>query len=188
LFNGSLYSLREELHMAHVRRLQDAAVFAAAFCLLSADAVRGGQSREIDRPTPLTSTEMSVDVNGNVTHYFSLEVGPGEVTIVTKFSGSNLFLYIKDADGKDLGCSTLSVGSGQNIKRCSFTRKRKALLEVEVVAAREYSFRLSGAVSVAAGSATWLDGLPRQGILQLKMKDGSTKEIDLREVAAVSIR
>jgi hypothetical protein len=39
--------------------------------------------------------------------------------------------------------------------------------------AHSYRFRLGGAVDVGG---RWLDGLPKQGVLVLKMTDGTTKK------------
>jgi hypothetical protein len=183
------------------------AIATAISCSLVFNAVGSAQSAEMDRPTSLSAPQVSITFNTpNVVHYYSFNAGPGEVTIMVgskanggAFGGGTVYWTLYDQDSKKVDTITLSSGSTetQEIHRYTLKTRMTVLLKVDaqmvcVCAPTQqgglYRFRLSGAVDVGGGSEAWLTGIPHEGLLTLRMKDGSTREIDLKEVAGISIR
>lgn len=159
---------------------------------LCASTTASAQSTELDRPTRLTSTETKAFVDRDVTHYYVLDAGPGEISIA--MAVNHLMTYWKIL-GPDLnpvaGDNLHASAEDQKITRLNLLRKVSLILKVENTAyttgAGFYRFRLGGAVDLGGGEP-WLSGIPHEGILSIKMKDGSTKEIDLTQVTGLRIK
>lgn len=167
-------------------------MLASVWCSFSVRAA-AAQSTEMDRPTRLSSPDASVVVDRPVTHYYAFDAGPGEITVLVAVTHLLVNWDLLDPNLKSMtGDSLYNSGSeDQKITRITLTRKATVVLKLRsdvysIGGGGSYRFRVGGAVDVGSGS--WISNIPHQGILTVKMKDGSIKEIDLKEVAAVSVR
>jgi hypothetical protein len=169
------------------------------------------QSSDRDRPTVLTSGEISGSLNNhNGESFYSFTAGPGELTITvdvtvnhrrdeTQIGVLNFELLGRDASTSILCCVRL-------------TRRQTVILHTTngPVGGGTFHVRLSGANSFS-GSTTRggydtnndtnndnnrersnRDGeqitVPETGILHIRMKNGTTQDIDLNRVRNISVR
>ncbi|MBL8186464.1 MAG: hypothetical protein JNK38_00570 [Acidobacteria bacterium] len=162
----------------------------------------GAQSTDRDSPTKLTSPEISgfVDSKSAENNYFySFVAGPGEVVITLDISKVNSDASIRyeifDEDAKSLIYDdAVAFGSSEERKIKRFVLSRKVLLILKISPGHiwgrresgRFRLRISGAVDLS--SAASLACLPKQGILRIKMKDGSIKEIDLKQTDEITIQ
>lgn len=179
-------------------------ILASACCSVFVS-VAAAQSTEMDRPTRLSSPEASIRFDASVVHYYSFTAGPGEFTILVAAQHNSFYaagwmhFTLYDQNMKEMQDVSLSLGTNekQEIHRYTLSKKSNVLLKVSADntcvcsgAANwgRYRFRLSGAIDVGGDQVAWITGIPHEGILTVKMKDGSSQEIDLKKVAGISIR
>lgn len=131
--------------------------------LVLAGSMLAAQSTEMGRPTQLTSREFSADFERNVTHYYSFEAGPGELTFLIGAQSIDGSAYVQwriyDVNLKEVnGFGYFQTGNNEEQKIDRFTLKKKEKILITVVCQRvtsrggKYHFRLSGAVDLPESS------------------------------------
>lgn len=125
------------------------------------------QSTELDRPTRLTSREVTVRVGAPTTHYFAFDVGPGDFTILFAarldggiYSGGAISCDLYDGDLNKLSlyvkCPNFGINT-ESQERTTITAQQKGtvVLAVTVLTLAEartanarYRLRLGGAVNI----------------------------------------
>jgi hypothetical protein len=193
-------------------------IYAVVVCFLAlvvSAKVANAQSKDKDSPTQLTSGEISglLGDNAGDDYFYTFMAGPGEVTVTMSVeagrdsSSSAVTFHLFNDDDKPIATSAVFAFRGQTareVKRISFTRRRRVLLRVsipdEVLGSGKYKVSLDGAVTFASSTggsvADLVDSinktqdvrcLPPKGTLVIKMKDGSKKIIDLSEAETVTV-
>jgi hypothetical protein len=203
-------------------------VFGLAIILLALAATATAQSSDRDRPTVLSSGEISGSLNDhNGEKFYSFTAGPGELTITvdvtvnhrrdeTQIGVLNFELLGRDASTSLLCCEfaqTSDGGTGRDVKSVRLTRRQTVILHTTngPVGGGTFRVRLSGAGSFS--TSTFGGGntdnnnndnsdnnrdrgnragdqitVPESGILRIRMKDGTSRDIDLSRVRNISIR
>jgi hypothetical protein len=185
--------------------------------LIAATGSANAQSTDRNHPTPLTSNELSGELDDNGGEFFfSFVAGPGELTIavdVTSTGGTLAMPFeLLNANGADalLCCefaqANASGETGRAVKSVRLRSRQTVILHLteNQYGAGNYRVRLSGPTSFGGGAAsegvyqpsgrpgTSAGGnrmnLPASGTLRIRMRDGSTKEIDLSLVREVSVQ
>jgi hypothetical protein len=152
------------------------------------------QSTEMDRPTRLNQPEVSAVVDTPIIHYYAFDAGPGEVTILVAATHLLVNWELLDPNMRSMTEDSLYNGDtneDQKMTKIKLIRKATVVLKVRSNiysngGGGTYRFRLGGAVDV--GGEPWIATIPHVGILTIKMKDGSLKQIDLKDVVGVSVR
>ncbi len=176
-------------------------LFSLAFIMALA-AVATGQSTDRDNPTKLTSQEISGYVDGDNSgklYYYSFVAGPGEVVITLDVKAvgyhTSTGFDIFDQNAQMITNERVSAIKGGEERRVNrFVLSRKSSLIIRLTPGGTYGkhesgafrLRLSGAVDVSGASQPTC--LPKQGTLRIKMKDGSVKEIDLKQADEITIQ
>lgn len=181
-----------------------------------ATAATAAQSTNRDRPTPLVSNELSGNLEGRGGEtFYSFTAGPGELTITVDVKSSEGTLAMPfellSANGADvlLCCEYAQADApgetGRAVKSIKLRRQQTVILHLTEYKYGSGTFRvrLSGPVTfVGAGESVGSIGgerggrdygrnrmgMPTSGTLRIRMKDGSTKEIDLSLVQTVSVQ
>ena len=172
------------------------------------------QSANRDRPTPLVSSELSGELRGNGGEsFYSFTAGPGELTVTVDVKSSDGTLAMPfellSANGADvlLCCEYAQAdatgGTGRAVKSVRLRQRQTVILHLteNKYGAGTFRVRLSGPVAFAEGSARSVSderadgnngrnrmGMPTSGTLVIRMRDGSTKEIDLSLVRNLSVQ
>jgi hypothetical protein len=179
---------------------------------IAAVSVVAAQSRDRNRPTAINNNE----VRGTLTahggeSFYSFTAGPGELTITVevKSTGGTLAMPFEllEANGADSilcceGAQADTTGeTGRTVKTVRIKSRRTVILHLTEYEYGEGTFvvRLSGAVAYTGSSEAVREdrignngsgnrmGMPKNGTLQIRMRDGSTKEIDLSLVREISV-
>lgn len=175
----------------------------AMFVFLIALAVAAiGQSTDRDNPTKLTKPEISGFIDGQnarTQYYYSVTAGPGElvITLDVKAVGYHTSVAYKifDQDAREIADGSVdSVQGGENRRVDRFVLSRKTSFIIRLTPgpiwgkseSGSFRLRLSGPVDVSGASSPTC--LPKQGTLRVKMKDGSIKEIDLKQADEITIQ
>jgi hypothetical protein len=167
-----------------------------------------------DRPRPLNSSELSGEFEGKGGEsFYSFTAGPGELTIavdVKSIDGTFAMPFeLLGANGADsiLCCEFAQAATpgetGRTVKSVRLKRRQTIILHLTENEGVRGTFRvrLNGPVSFAEESESQARdnrvgtgnghrgrmGMPAGGTLFLRMKDGSTKEIDLSLVRDVYV-
>jgi hypothetical protein len=185
--------------------------------LMAATASVNAQSTDRNHPTPLTSNELSGELHGNGGEtFYSFVAGPGELTIAVEVNSTDgtfaMPFELLNANGADslLCCEFAQADApgqtGRAVKSVRLRSRQTVILHLTEYqyGAGTYQVRLSGPTSFGGGVAprgvsqssgrqgTLADGnrmnLPASGTLHIRMRDGSTKEIDLSLVREVSVQ
>ena len=138
-------------------------VLSFLFMIISSVGLANSQSKDRDKPTPLTSNVVSGTLStdrGKESYYYSCIAGPGEVTItltVDSATGSNLDqvqfdLYDEDEVRIASQLARACCGkSGQAVARVNITRRQSVLLGISIseyhYGGGKYRIRLGGAVT-----------------------------------------
>ena len=170
------------------------------------------QSGDRDHPTPLNSDELRGVLRGiGGESFYSFTAGPGELTITVEVKSREGTLAMPfellDTNAADslLCCEFAQADSdgltGRTVKSVTIKGRRTVILHLteNQYGAGTFFVRLSGAVGFAAKSASPQGrigysgpgnrmGMPANGTLRIRMRDGSTKEIDLSLVQEVSVQ
>jgi hypothetical protein len=180
--------------------------------LIAATSVVVAQSRDRDRPTPINNNELRGVLNGRGGEsFYSFTAGPGDLTITVEVKSTDGTLAMPfellEANAADsiLCCEFAQAGTtgetGRVVKTVRIKSRRTVVLHLTEYeyGAGTFLVRLSGAVAFAdrsepaqgnrIGNTGRGDrmGMPTNGTLHIRMKDGSTKEIDLSLVQEVSV-
>ena len=161
-----------------------------------------GQSTDRDNPTKLTSPEISGFVDGQNAgkqYYYSVTAGPGElvVTLDVRAVGNHTSVEyeIFDPDARKIAgeyVSSQKGGENRRVDRFVLSRKTSFIIRLTPgtvwgkIESGTFRLRLSGPVDISGASS--LTCLPKQGTLRIKMKDGSVKEIDLKQADEITIQ
>jgi hypothetical protein len=182
--------------------------------LITATSTAVAQSRERDHPTRLDSDELRGVLHGNGGEsFYSFTAGPGELTITVEVKSREGTLAMPfellSANAADvlLCCEYAQADAtgltGRTVKSVRIKSRQTVILhltENENNVSGTFFVRLSGAVAFAgtSGSAQGSRigysgpgnrmGMPANGTLRIRMRDGSTKEIDLSLVQEVSVQ
>lgn len=184
---------------------------------MAATGSANAQSTNRDHPTPLTSNELSGELNGDGGEtFYSFVAGPGELTITVDVQSTDGTLAMPfellNANGADaLICCEFAQAdapgqTGRAVKSVRLRSRQTIILHLteNKYGAGNYRVTLSGPASFGGGAAskgvyqtsgrpgTSAGGnrmnLPASGTLRIRMRDGSTKEIDLSLVRDVSVQ
>lgn len=170
------------------------------FLIVLVEAV-AGQSTDRDNPTKLTKPEISGLVDGKNARscYYSLTVGPGEFVITLDVKGvgdhTSIGYELFDQDARLIDNGSVGAvkgGEERKVGRLNFDRKTTLIIRLQP--ATIWGQRESGAFRVRLSGAVDFDGassptcLPKQGTLRVKMKDGTIKEIDLKQADEIKIQ
>ena len=185
--------------------------------LMAATGSASAQSTDRNHPTPLTSNELSGELHGNGGEtFYSFVAGPGELTIAVDVKSTDgtfaMPFELLNANGADalLCCEFAQADApgqtGRDVKSIRLRSKQTVILHLTEYqyGAGSYRVRLSGPVSFGGGVAPRgvyqssgrpdisaggnRMNLPASGTLHIRMRDGSTKEIDLSLVREVSVQ
>jgi hypothetical protein len=184
--------------------------------LIAATDSAAAQSTDRNRPTPLTSNELSGELHGNGGEtFYSFVAGPGELTIAVEVKSTDGTLAMPfellNANGADaLVCCEFAQAdapgqTGRAVKSVRLRSRQTVILHLTEYqyGAGTYRVRLSGPISFGGAASrgmyplsdrqgTTAGGnrmnLPTSGTLHIRMRDGSTKEIDLSLVREVSVQ
>jgi len=166
------------------------------------------QSKDKNKPTPITSTEVSgtSGKQDNREFYYSFTVGPGELVVTLDVEGlsgrvdreSLVRLTFYDQDFHEVGKfqrkSGLNGESKRQIEKYNFSKETLLVMRVTFEpGASKYKVRLGGSVSVEEPASPPVPSgevlkLPKVGILTIKMRDGSVRTINLSEVQEANIK
>lgn len=160
------------------------------------------QSRDKDKPTPITSSEVS-GASKKEDHrelYYSLTAGPGELVVTLDVEGlsgrvdreSLVRLTFYDPDSHEVGKfdrqSGLNGESKRRVERYSFPKETPLVMRVTFEnGASKYKVGFGGDVSVEQTTNPPVTSgqvlqLPKTGVLTIKMRDGSVHTINLTDV------
>ena len=182
--------------------------------VIATTASAAAQSTNRDRATPLVSSELRGDLEGHGHEsFYSFTAGPGELTITVDVKSSEGTLAMPfellSANGADplLCCEYAQADApsetGRAVKSITLRRRQTIILHLTENSYGRGTFRirLSGPVVFAeipggsvGGEGLGRDngrnrmGMPTTGTLRIRMRDGSTKEIDLSLVQTVSVQ
>lgn len=165
------------------------------------------QSKDKDKPTPMTSTEVSGVSRKQDRRelYYSFTAGPGELAVTLDVEGlsgrsdreSLVRLTFYDQEFHEVGQierqSGLNGEKKRHVERYNFPKPTPLVMRLTFeTGASKYKVGLGGEVSVerppnpAVPSAETLR-LPKAGVLTIKMRDGSVQTIDLKEIQDAKI-
>jgi hypothetical protein len=139
-------------------------MFIAMTLLLVSASVAFGQERSKDRdnPTPLTSNELSDDLDGSNDEYFyKFSAGPGKLTVMFEVTasgtnaGAHLDLFDMDSRSilSDVLAQGVDSGSERVVKSVQLGRRRDIVMRIKGIRYGDnggngvYKVRLNGAVS-----------------------------------------
>lgn len=123
------------------------------------------QSRDRDKPTQLTSNEISGLIGDNIgdNYNYSFVAGPGEVSITLSVEAgrvhnpqwNNVGFDLFNEEGRRIAMKwvmALNGNTNQEVEHISFTRRQRVLLRIIIgdynVGSGKYKLQLSGAVDV----------------------------------------
>jgi len=160
------------------------------------------QSKDKDKPTPITSNQVSGVSKKQDTRelYYSFTAGPGELVVTLDVQGlsgradreSLVRLTFYDQEFHEVGNverqSGLNGESKRHIEKYNFPKETPLVMRLTFeTGASSYKVSLGGNVlveqpanpPVTPGEAL---RLPKAGVLTIKMRDGSIRTINLAEV------
>ena len=162
------------------------------------------QSKDKDKPTPLTSAEVSGVSRKEDRRelYYSFTAGPGELVVTLDVEGlsgrsdreSLVRLTFLDQDSHEVGKfhrqSGLNGDNKRQVEKYNLTKQTSLVMRVTFEAgASKYKVGLSGDVSleqpdgpVDTSAPGELLKLPKTGVLTIKMRDGSVRTINLADI------
>ena len=185
------------------RAVSGAIATLTAFMCLSVSA--NAQSTDVGHPTPLTENSIRGTLEKAENNFYVFPAGPGEVSAALFvqacspcFAKANLQSF--SANGVTSLCPLVQViatNGATEQKACTaqLTRRQTVMLRIgraEGGPKSGFQVRISGDIASDAAAAT--AGETRTGTpggyrtLVIKMKDGSTQEIDLSKIADIIFR
>ena len=164
------------------------------------------QSKDRDNPTPLTSNEVTgqVDVDDTREYFYTFIANPGEVTITLDVLPENSFLKVnvdlfeKTSAKQILSFYGSSSGfhSDREIRSVRFTRQQPVVMRVRWPNPHKqggYRVKLGGAVKLAGHQLpatetnTSVLSVPNQRTLRIEIDDGTTQEFNLTRIRRILI-
>jgi hypothetical protein len=180
--------------------------------VIAAASIAMAQSRDRDHPTPINNNELRGSLSGRGGEsFYSFTAGPGDLTITVEVKSTDGTLAMPfellEANAADsiLCCEFAQASApgetGRSVKTVRIRSRRTVILHLTEYeyGAGTFFVRLSGAVASAGrfdspqGNRIGYNGpdgrmgMPANGTLHIRMKDGSTKEIDLSLVREISV-
>ena len=176
------------------------------------------QSSSRDNPTPLNSGDITGNMNDHDKEsFYSFTAGPGEVTITVDVKaqrdtqGVLNFEVLARNGATSLECCHYAQGdgggTGRNVATFKLTKRQTVILHTTngPIGGGTFRIRLSGATAfsggVTGGGPGKGDGggrergeggeqvnVPTRGTLHIRMKNGTTKDIDLSLIRSVTVR
>ena len=160
------------------------------------------QSRDKEQPTPFTSTDVSgvSRKEDRREFYYSFAAGPGELVVTLDVEGlsgrsdreSLVRLTFYDQDSREVGKverqSGLNGERRRHVEKYTFTKQTPLVMRVTFDnGASKYKVDLGGEVSLGQPAKTSAASgdvfqLPKDGVLTIRMRDGSVHTINLPEV------
>lgn len=157
-------------------RLYAPVMLIAMMLLFASTSAAFGQERSKDRdkPTPLTSSELSDDLDGSNDEYFyKFSAGPGKLTVMFEVtaSGTNAGAHLDlfDADSKSILSDVLAQGvdsgSERVVKSVQLGRRRDLVMRIKGIKYGDnggngiYKVRLEGAVDLKKADTPQADAL-----------------------------
>ena len=192
---GSTLNLRMR---AHAFGLLVAALLILAIAVESA-AAQSRESRDIDHPVRLTSTEITRPIAENREIFYTFVAGPGELTMTLDLMqqdvGATVEITVYDMNAKQI---TSFYGwalekNTRRVERINFPRRQQSLMKISVTHSTDhykgdFRLRLAGALDQARSeSGPGAGAVPSSGMLRILMKDGSMQEIAMREVQQIIV-
>lgn len=191
--------------------------FILAFLLFALAGTASAQSSNRDNPTPLNSGEISGNMNDhNKETFYSFTAGPGEVTITLDVNarrdeqGVLNFDVLARNGATSLACCYFAQGdgggTGREVASFKLTKRQTVILHTTngPIGGGTFRIRLSGATSLsgpASGGGNLNSdndqglgnrgdqlSIPASGTLHIRMKNGTTKDIDLSLIRSVTVR
>jgi hypothetical protein len=178
------------------------ATLTAVLCLAGS---ANAQSTDVGHPTPLTENSIRGTLEKAENNFYVFPAGPGEVSAALFveacsgcFAKANVQLF--SANGVTPLCPLVQViatNGATEQKACTaqLTRRQAVMLRVgraEGGPKSTLQVRISGEIASDAGAASAAEtrtGTPAgYRTLVIKMKDGSTQEIDLSKIADIIFR
>ena len=160
------------------------------------------QSRDRNKPTPMTSSQVSGSSRKEDRRelYYSFTAGPGELIVTLDVQGlsgrvdslSLVRLTFYEQDFQEVGKVDRQSGlNGENkrqIGKFNLSKETPLVMRLTFEAgASKYKVSLSGPVSAGkpaepAGTSSEALRLPKTGVLNIKMRDGSVRTINLADI------
>lgn len=189
--------------LRNIRALAGTAATLAAILCIAGSA--HAQSTDAGRPTTLTTNSIRGTLEKQENNYYVFQAGPGEVSVALFveacdpcFAKASVQLF--SGNGVTPLCQPVQItatngSTKQGACTAQLTRRQAVLLRVgraDGGAKSTYQVRVTGAVAFddgGAGATETRGGTPAgYRTLIIKMKDGSTQEIDLSKVANMIFR
>ena len=176
------------------------------------------QSSNRDYPTQLNSSEITGNMNDHKKEsFYSFTAGPGELTITLDVNANrdeqgvlNFDLFARNG-ATSLACCYFAQGdgggTGREVATVKLTKRQTVILHTTngPIGGGTFRIRLSGATtfggSTGGGDYSNDNGngrergeggeqinVPTSGILHIRMKNGTTKDIDLSLIRSVTVR
>ena len=160
------------------------------------------QSRDKDKPTPITSAQVSgvSRKEDSREFYYSFTAGPGGLVVTLDVEGLNgrvdslslVRLTFYDQDSREVGKferqSGLNGESKRHVERYNFPNETPLVMRITFGnGASKYKVGLGGDVSIEKtanppATSTEVLRLPKTGVLTIKMRDGSVRTVNLAEI------
>lgn len=182
-----------------------AGTIAALAVILSLAGSANPQSTDVGHPTPLTTNSIRGTLEKQENNYYIFTAGPGEVSVAlfveacpSCFAKANVQLF--SANGVTPLCplaQVIATNGATEQKACTarLAKRQAIMLRVgrgEGGPKSTFQVRISGdgaSDGIGAGATETRGGTPSgYRTLVIKMKDGSTQEIDLSNVADIIFR
>ena len=180
--------------------------FAAVVILIASASPAAAQSREsrdIDHPVRLTSSELARPIAVNREIFYTFIAGPGELTmtldLLQKSVGATVEITLYDKEAKSI-TSFYGWALAQNareIRHIKFPTRQQVLMKISVTHSGDnydgnFRLRITGATEFAQSASAPTPGpsvnssiSSNGGVMRVVMKDGSTQDIDLSLVQRV---
>jgi len=183
---------------AHAFGLLVAALLILAIAVESA-AAQSRESRDIDHPVRLTSTEITRPIAENREIFYTFTAGPGELTmtldLMQEDTGATVEVTIYDMNSKQIASfyGWALEKNTRRVERVNFPRRQQALMKISVTHSTDhykgdFRLRFAGALDQARSeTAPSARPVPGSGVLRILMKDGSAQEIEMRQVQQIIV-
>lgn len=162
------------------------------------------QSSDVGNPTPLNTNSIKGALDRPFNNYYTFQAGPGEVSAAifvaacpSCYAKANIQLFSGDAVTPLCQLVSVTATNGDTKQGgCTGQLKRRQAVMLRVGGeasggrGSSYQVRISGAVDFDAAKGETVSGGGTGGYrtMIIKMKDGSTKEIDLGAVLEIVFR
>jgi len=162
-------------------------------------AAQSRESRDIDHPVRLTSSEITRPIAENREIFYTFVAGPGELTmtldLLQEDVGATVEVTIYDMNAKQIASfyGWALEKTTRRVERVNFPRRQQALMKISVTYSSDhykgdFRLRLAGALDQAR-SESGPSAVPGAtgGVLRILMRDGSVQEIVMRQVQQITV-